>query len=85
MRSRGKVNNDFKTLIDFIDRFGPEVSGRTLIQPHHEMTPVLVRFAQGGCAASEIKEICEVLKKHPVWLRWIADRIKMARPGKAEA
>ena len=83
-RLRGKVNNDFRTLIEFIDRFGPEVSGRTLIQPHHEITPVLVRFAKGGCVHSEIVEICEMLRMHPVWIRWVADRIKMARPSKAE-
>jgi hypothetical protein len=74
------VNNDFKTLIDFLDRLGPEVSGRVLSEPHSAAAGQLQRFARGDCDEEERREVCEMLRLHPVWLRWLADRVKLARP-----
>jgi hypothetical protein len=74
------VNNDFKTLIDFLDRLGPEVSGRSLSGPSSEAVTRLERFATGACNAEERREVCEMLRLHPAWLRWLADRVKAARP-----
>jgi len=71
--------NDFKTLIDFLDRLGPEASGRELRQPHAEAAAKLERFARGECKDPERREICEMLRSHPVWLRWLADRVRMSR------
>lgn len=73
------MSNDFKTLIDFLDRFGPEVSGKALMAPHSEAAAKLQRFATGACDKDERAEICEMLRLHPAWLRWLADRVKMAR------
>ena len=73
------MSNDFKTLIDFLDRFGPEVSGKAMMAPHSEAAAKLQRFAAGACDKDERAEICEMLRLHPAWLRWLADRVKMAR------
>lgn len=74
------MSNDFTTLIDFLERFGPEVSGRELTAPHTEAAAKLQRFASGACDQQERAEVCEMLRLHPAWLRWLADRVKMARP-----
>ena len=79
------MSNDFKTLIDFLDRFGPEVSGKALMAPHSEAAAKLQRFATGACDKDERAEICEMLRLHPAWLRWLADRVKMARNGDGPA
>lgn len=73
------VNNDFKVLIDFLDGFGPEASGRHLPEPQTEAASKLERFARGECNEGERKEICEMLRMHPAWMRWIADRVRLAR------
>lgn len=74
------MSNDFNTLIDFLERFDPEVSGRALMAPHTEAAAKLQRFAAGECDQQERAEICEMLRLHPAWLRWLADRVKLARP-----
>ena len=79
-RLTDKVSNDFKTLIDFLGGFAPEVSGRSHEQPHgDEATEKLARFAAGRCDEKERTEVCELLRVHPAWIRWVADRVKMAR------
>jgi len=77
-----KVSNDFKILIDFLDRFEPEVSGRSLPQPYHEDAAKLLRFANGRCEEDERTEVCQMLRMHPAWIRWVADRVKMSRTVK---
>jgi hypothetical protein len=78
------MSNDFETLIDFLQRVGPEAAGRAFEQPETEAAVKLERFARGGCAESERREVCEMLRLHPAWLRWLADRVKMARPHATE-
>jgi len=73
------MSNDFKTLTDFLERFGPEVSGKATMAPHSEVAAKLQRFAEGACDKDERAEICELLRRHPAWLRWLADRVKMTR------
>ena len=73
------MNNDFQTLIDFLDRCGPEVTGHAFPTPQTEEAAKLQRFATGDCGERERAEVCEMLRLHPAWLRWLADRVKMAR------
>ena len=77
-----KVSNDFKVLIEFLDRFDPEVTGRSQSQPYNEEASKLLRFATGACDEDERTEVCEMLRMHPAWIRWVADRVKMARAVK---
>ena len=84
-RLTGEMNNDFKTIIDFLERFGPEVSGRELPETTEEVTSKLQRFAFGDCKVPERDAICAMLRLHPAWLRWIADRIRLARVHQADA
>jgi hypothetical protein len=78
------VNSDFNTLIEFLDRLGPEVSGRILNEPHRKEADQLKRFARGKLADGQRTELCAILKLHPVWIRWLADRVKEARPLRSE-
>ena len=73
------MSNDFKTLIDFLDHFGPEVTGKAVVAPQDEVTERLQRFVDGECDKEERAEICQLLRLHPAWLRWVADRVKLAR------
>lgn len=72
-------NDDLKTLFNFLDSFGPEAAGREHPQPQTEVASKLDRFAQGKCSERERAEVCEMLRVHPAWLRWLADRVKLAR------
>lgn len=40
----------------------------------------LDRFARGESDEKERAEVCDMLRIHPAWLRWLADRVKFARP-----
>jgi hypothetical protein len=73
------VTTDFKILIDFLDRFGPEASGRHLPEPQTEAAAKLERFARGQCDDAERAEVCNMLRLHPAWIRWLADRVRLAR------
>ena len=75
----------FKTLLEFIARQGVEVSGRAVLEPGGPEAEQLERFARGECSSEEREEICLLLQQHPAWLRWLAARVKLARPaGSAE-
>ena len=77
------MNNDFQTLLEFLERCGPQVVGHAAPVPRTEEAAKLQRFADGSCDESERAEICAMLRLHPAWLRWLADRVKMARSDKA--
>lgn len=73
------MNPDFKILVEFLDRFGPQVSARQLPEPHTDAAAKLERFARGACSDAERAEVCNMLRLHPAWLRWLADRVKFSR------
>ena len=74
------MNTDIKTLLEFLDRFAPEASGRgEPPAPQGDVTVKLERFARGDCSPAERAEVCEMLRSHPEWLRWLAERVKLAR------
>ncbi len=79
------VNSDFNTLMEFLERVGPEASGRLLNEPQQKEAGQLKRFARGKLAEEQRSELCAILKLHPVWIRWLADRVKEARPLRSEA
>lgn len=71
--------NDFQILLDFLGRCGPDAGGRSISSPSSEAAAKLQRFAIGDSDEQERAEICRMLQMHPAWLRWLADRVKMAR------
>lgn len=73
------MNQDFKILIEFLDQFGVEAAGRELPEPQTDTAMLLERFARGECSQEERAEVCRMLRLHPAWLRWLADRVKLAR------
>ena len=73
------MNTDIKILLEFLQHLGPEVSGREKSEPMSEAAVQLERFARGECDDQERAEVCRLLRQHPMWLRWLADRVKLAR------
>jgi hypothetical protein len=70
---------DFQILLEFLGRCGPEVSGNHLGTPRTLEAEKLIRFAYGDCAEDERIEVCHLLRLNPAWIRWLADRVKLAR------
>jgi hypothetical protein len=73
------MNNDFSLLLEFLERSGPEVSGCGPAGLEAEQVTKLERFIAGRCGPAERRELSEFLHMHPAWIRWIADRVKLAR------
>jgi len=73
------MNDDISPLLEFIERFGPEVQGRGLNGLEAEQVAMIERFIAGRCDDIERRELSEFLQLHPAWIRWIADRVKLAR------
>ena len=77
------MNTDIKTLVEFLQHFGPEVMGHETSEPRNGAAARLERFARGECNETERAEVCRLLRMHPLWLRWLADRVKIARTAGA--
>ena len=76
------MNDDISLLIDFLDRSGPEVTGRGLAglaELGTKQTAMIERFIEGRSDHNERRELAAFLQLHPAWIRWIADRVKMDR------
>ncbi len=79
------MNDDLSPLLDFLERCGPEVSGRGLNGLEAEQVAMIERFIAGRCDDVERRELSEFLQLHPAWIRWIADRVKLAREMSEQA
>ena len=78
--ARRLANNDeLSALFEFLDRCGPEVQGRGLGVLESQQVARIERFISGHCDETERRELAQFLQLHPAWIRWIADRVKMAR------
>jgi hypothetical protein len=73
------MNDDISPLWEFLERFGPEVCGHALTGLEAEQIAMIERFIAGRCDDHERRELSEFLQVHPAWIRWIADRVKLAR------
>lgn len=73
------MSNDIKPLIDFLERLGPEVAGRQQMEPQSEAAAKLELFARGECTEAQRAEVCDLLRTHPAWIRWLADRVRHIR------
>jgi hypothetical protein len=79
------MSEDFSVLFEFLDRCGPEVQGHGLTVLESQQAAKIERFISGSCDETERRELARFLQLHPAWIRWVADRIKMAREGDAGA
>ena len=77
------MTTDIKALFEFLDRLGPEVHGHGIAEPRNGAAARLEKFARGECNETERAEVCRLLRMHPLWLRWLADRVKLARAAGA--
>ena len=75
---------DFSVLFEFMERCGPEVEGHGLTVLETQQAAKIERFISGACDETERRELARFLQLHPAWIRWVADRIKMAREVDAE-
>jgi len=73
------MNDDLSPLLEFLEHCGPEVCGRGLNGLEVEQVAMIERFIAGRCDDVERRELSEFLQLHPAWIRWIADRVKLAR------
>jgi hypothetical protein len=73
------MNDDISPLWEFLERCGPEVHGHSLRGLEAEQVAMIERFIAGQCDDLERRELSEFLQLHPAWIRWIADRVKLAR------
>ena len=70
--------NDIGVLFAFLGKFGPDAAGHETGHPQVEVA-LLERFSEGKCNARERQNVCDMLRLHPDWLRWLADRVKRKR------
>ena len=75
---------DFTALFQFVERFGPEVSGHNLLQPGGEHADRFERFVRGQASTEEREKLCELLRDNPHWLQWLASRIKDERSQESD-
>lgn len=73
------MKNEFLTLLEFLDRCGPEAAGREIASPNATEAARLRRFALGDCEKQERLEICTMLQNRPPLLRWLAGEVKLTR------
>ena len=73
------MNDDISPLLEFLERCGPEVHGHSLTGLEAEQVAMIERFIAGRCDDLERRELSAFLQLQPAWIRWIADRVKLAR------
>ncbi len=73
------MSNDFQKLTAFLERFEPEVTGHAASSPDPESKRRIERLIEGLRAGPERLRTCELLRKNPTWLRWLAGQVRMAR------
>jgi hypothetical protein len=59
------VNDDFKILLEFLDRDVQEVGGRSAATIPADLKEKIVRFANGKCTEEERVEIKKMLLEQP--------------------
>ena len=72
---------EFTALFEFLERFGPEVNGRNISRPTDEEAERFQRFVQGKASPEEREQLCEMLRENPVWIGWLASRVKQDNEG----
>ncbi|HXG47013.1 MAG TPA: hypothetical protein VNO52_05265 [Methylomirabilota bacterium] len=73
------MNNPFRILAGFLDKYTEEVEGRSLEEPSSEIKGCLQQFAAGGLKEPERSRIIGLLKENPQWLPLLAAEVKARR------
>lgn len=79
------MNNTFKLLAEFLDRFEGEVEGRQFVAPPAEVQAKLRALARGSLPATEQQEIFLLLNQNTEWIADLAKEIKAMRPNPEKA
>jgi len=59
------VNNDFRILLEFLDRDSREVGGRAAAAIPTDVKEKIARFASGKCTEEERVEMKKLLREQP--------------------
>lgn len=65
--------------MDFMDRLGPEVSGRMVARSDEGANALMQRFARGECSKEERTEACKLMQARPHLVRMVASELKQPR------
>jgi hypothetical protein len=79
------MKDDISSLLEFLERSGPEVRGCGPVGLRDEQFALIERFIAGRCDEVERRELSEFLQLHPAWIRWIADRVALSREAEEDA
>ena len=83
--------DDIALMLEILGKCEPEVEGHGLNDLNAERRALIERFIAGQCNDVERRQLSEFLQLHPAWIRWIADRVQLARdtaetaPGSASS
>jgi len=77
---KSNMQNAFRTVAGFLDRFEVEVEGRELREPPREVANKLRDFARGKLAQAKQAELVALLHENPHWVSRLADEVKALRP-----
>ena len=66
----------FERLYAFLKRLSGEVEGHEFQAPPPELAAQLDRLASGACNEEERERICELIRKSPGSIKYLADQAK---------
>jgi hypothetical protein len=73
------VNDDFKILLEFLDRDVQEVGGRSAATIPADLKEKIVRFANGKCTEEERVEMKKLLQEQPDLIPMLVAETKALR------
>lgn len=73
------MDDTFKILAEFLDKFGDEVEGRQFSEPAEETKKQLRQLARGELPAAERSALLNQLISHTEWISWLAQEVKSLR------
>ena len=73
------MDSPIRSLFTFFYTLEKQVEGRGAQKPPRDVEKMLLQLLQIEKTASERLSACEILRRHPAWIEWLADQIKKRR------
>ena len=73
------TEDPFSVIAPFLKRMEGEVGGRSSAEPDGSAKALLLKFAAGNCADTEVEKMVSLLESNPDWVPFLADYVKEAR------
>ncbi len=71
--------DEFEKVVRFLERAEAEVAGRGDLLPASDLRQQIERMVSGECSEEEKEQICEAVRDHPEWVKWMAEKVKAKR------